>query len=193
MRYLPTFVLAIGLIAVFQLAGTAAEGELSPQVVAIRIVQSGIEPLLEVKIGRVVFLTRYLEIPPHDGWPGKGEIYSNGERVTWRNGGIETGAALIAFNLKTHSIYESGDPAVAISGDLSSRGTAATHDMLTIRCAKTMSTKMVEIKCGGMVAVTPFLTFVSVGRQTEIRSIGEKLESRDGQTIATFTSMTFDP
>ncbi len=196
MRHLLTPIVAIGLVAVFRLSGADAEGELSPEMISFRVVKTTAEPLVEVRTGKVVFLAPYLKlkIPPNDRWFGEGEIHPEGERVRWSNvKGFQTAAGLIAFNLRKHTLFEAGDANSDIPGLIGFRGASAkTGDAITICCAKTTNVGMVEIKLNGAVAVTPYLTFVSGRKKVEIRPIGDKLGWADGESTATFTSMSLD-
>jgi hypothetical protein len=195
MRYALIVGIAIGLVTVSRISGTAAEGEANQKTVSFRVVKTTTAPVLEVKIGKVIFLTPYLKIPPNDSWPGEGEFRPDGENVSWRNGTrFVTRAALITVNLQTHSVFESGDAKSEIPHPNGFRGAAAKNsDPITLRCRKTANARMVEIKVGGAVAVTPSLRFVGGRKEVEIRPVGDKLESSDGATTATFTAMSLDP
>ena len=109
-------------------------------------------------------------------WYGEGELHPKRDGVEWigKNGTTMSGPGWLV------------NPAIATTEGAKSDTTTA------LQSVNTKDGRMVEIKICGAVALAPYLVIVDGRKESEVRPIGDKLGWADGESTATFTSMSFD-
>jgi hypothetical protein len=140
--------------------------------IAFRVVKTQSGTMIEMKTKHAVVLVPRLRVTAGK-WFGEGEMRPNDEALEWT--GVN-GTKLTATNFLVNPV---GPPSSATA--------------ISLRSVATSTGPMVEIKTRGLVALVPYLTFVDRRKEVEIHPIGDQLGSSDGESTATFTSMSLDP